>query len=61
MKNLFDLGGISAQSWCVTVAPCYGRLMDNVALIQLQMNRQDRGIKNEEGARGVWIMHTAFP
>lgn len=38
---------------CDSVAPCYGRLMDNVALIQLQMNRQDRGIKNEEGALGV--------
>ena len=31
------------------IAPCYGRLMDNVALIQLQMNGQDSGIKNEEG------------
>lgn len=43
---------------CDSVAPCYGRLMDNVALIQLQMNRQDRGIKNEEG--GPRCMNYAY-
>lgn len=53
MKNLISRGNFSSTAVCDSVAPCYGRLMDNVALIQLQMNRQDRRIKNEEGALGV--------
>lgn len=46
---------------CNSIALSYGHLMDNVALIQLQMNRQDSRIKNKEGAQGVWIMHITLP
>lgn len=46
-------GNFSSTTVCDSIALCYGRLMDNVALIQLQMNRQDSRIKNEEGALGV--------
>lgn len=42
-------GNFSSTRVCDSIALCYGRLMDNVALIQLQMNRQDSGIKNEVG------------
>lgn len=52
-ESLISRGNFSSTTVCDSVAPCYGRLMDNVALIQLQMNRQDRRIKNEEGALGV--------
>lgn len=46
-------GNFSSTTVCDGIALCYGRLMDNVELIQLQMNRQDSRIKNEEGALGV--------
>lgn len=46
-------GNFSSTTVCDSIALCYGRLMDNVALIQLQMNRQDSRIKDEEGALGV--------
>lgn len=42
-------GNFSSTTVCDSIALCYGRLIDNVALIQLQMNRQDSGIKNEVG------------
>lgn len=54
MKNTIrPQGNFSSTIVCDSIALCYGRLMDNVALIQLQMNRQDSRIKNEEGALGV--------
>lgn len=46
-------GNFSSTKVCDSIALCYGRLMDNVALIQLQMNKQDSRIKDEEGALGV--------
>lgn len=46
-------GNFSSTTMCDSIALCYGRLMENVALIQLQMNRQDSRIKSEEGAVGV--------
>lgn len=42
-------GNFSSTTVCDSIALCYGHLMDNVALIQLQMNRQDGRIKNEVG------------
>lgn len=46
-----------SASASVTVA-----LMDNVALIPLQMNRQGSRITNEKGgAQGGWIMHITLP
>lgn len=50
IEKTICLEGIFVQlRWCDSIALCYGRLMDNVALIQLQMNRQDSRIKNEVG------------
>lgn len=42
-------GNFSSTMVCDSIALCYGRLIDNVALIQLQMNRQDGRTKNEVG------------
>lgn len=46
-------GNFSPTTVCDSIALCYGSLMDNVALIQLQMNRQDSRIKSEEAVVGV--------